>query len=95
MGRKKDNVQINNIADLRRHAINTLDMLCNGDIEVEDAKAASDLYKDVLGTVKIEMDYNRLIGKAKQIKFCNGEESVVSEIDAEQIKRLENKWTGN
>ncbi len=95
MGRKHKQIQVNNIADLRRHALNTLDMLCAGEIEVEDAKAASDLYKDVLGALKVEIDYYKAIGKPKEIKFYDGEESNAATIDVGQVRELENKWRGS
>ncbi len=94
MSRKRDNIKVNNMADLRRHALNTLDMLVCGDIEVEDAKAASDLYKDVLGTLKTEIDYYKAAGKSKEIKFFEGEESAQNIIQVDQVKQLQNKWKG-
>lgn len=94
MGKRRHNIDVNNISDLRRHALNTLNMLCDGDIEVEDANAASNIYKDVLGTLKAEIDYNKVIGKTKEIKFFQGEETPIREVDAKQVKQLENKWRG-
>ena len=91
-GRRK-NVQVNNIADLRRHALNTLDMLCEGDIEVEDAKAASDLYANVLGMLKAEVDYNKAIGRSKEIGFYEGVESQPAVIDRATALALESKST--
>lgn len=94
MSKKRKSTPVNNIADLRRHALNTLDMLVSGEIEVEDAHAASELYKDVLGTLKAEVDYHKAIGKPKEIAFFDGVETEVNLIDVEQVKQLENKWKG-
>ena len=91
---KRISKSVKNIADLRRHALDTLDMLVNGDIDVEDAHAASELYKDVMGTLKVEVDYYKAIGKQREIAFFDGIETEVEMIDQEQVKRLENKWKG-
>lgn len=74
---KRKNIQVNNIADLRRHALNTLDLLCEGEIEVEDARMASELYANVLGILKAEVDYNKAIGRHKEISFYDGIETTV------------------
>ena len=91
---KRISKSVKNIADLRRHALDTLDMLVNGDIDVEDAHAASELYKDVMGTLKVEVDYYKAIGKLREIAFFDGIETEVEMIDQERVKRLENKWKG-
>jgi len=91
---KRISKSVKNIADLRRHALDTLDMLVNGDIDVEDAHAASELYKDVMGTLKVEVDYYKAIGKPREIAFFDGVETQVEMIDQERVKRLENKWKG-
>lgn len=94
MSRKSNGQQVNNISDLRRHALNTLDMLVNGEIEVEDAHAASELYKDVMGTLRVEVDYHKAIGKSTHIAFFHGDETKTATIDAQQIKQLETKFRG-
>jgi cellulase/cellobiase CelA1 len=95
MAKKRNSIQVNNIADLRRHALNTLDMLVCGEIEVEDAHAASELYKDVMGTLKVEVDYCKAIGKPKEIAFFSGEETKTQVIEVEQVRKLEDKWRGD
>lgn len=94
MTKRRVSPPVNNISDLRRHALHTLDMLVSGDIEVEDAHAASELYKDVLGTLRAEVDYNKTLGRCKEIKFYEGEETSVPVLEATQVKMLENKWKG-
>lgn len=94
MGKGKRNpIQVNNISDLRRHALNTLNMLIEGDIEVEDAKVASDLYGNVLGILKAEVDHNKMVGKIAPLPFYESTESEQPALSAKTIEALENKST--
>ncbi len=64
-----EQIPINSISDLRKHAIQTLDKLVAGNIEVSDALAASRLYNNVVDMLKVETDYNKALGKHRQVEF--------------------------
>lgn len=94
MGQRKDRppIKVNTIADLRRHALQTLDKLVDGDMEVEDAHAASKLYGNVIDMLKAEVDYNKMLGKHKEIEFL--EQRDTKEVIDQEVKlALESKST--
>ena len=50
----------NKIEDLRNHLFETLEMLKDGDIDVERAKAVSGVAQTIINSAKVEIDYLRV-----------------------------------
>lgn len=65
----KSKIEVKDINNLRDHAIQTLDMLVSGEIEIEDAMAASKLYGNVVDMLRVQVDYNKYCGNDVQIDF--------------------------
>lgn len=52
----------NKIVDLRDHLFETLEMLKDGDIEIERAKAISEVSRTIIETAKVEIAFLREVG---------------------------------
>lgn len=83
-------VEVNNITSLRDHAIQTLDKLVSGNIDVQDAVAASKLYSNVVDMLKLEIDYNKALGRQKDVLFLDGAPSMRT-LTPDDIMALEGK----
>lgn len=60
---------INNMKDLRNHALGTLQKLDDKEIDIKDAIASAKIYQSIISTIKTEIDYNKMREKAPRIDF--------------------------
>ncbi len=89
---KKKSRTVNNIADLREHAIGVLNDLRDGEIETSDALVASRLYDNVCDITRLEIDYNRSINKEGAIGFLSGDKTPESVVTDGDILMLQQKF---
>ena len=61
--------KIKNIEDLRNFAIDTLDRLKNQEIDVNEALATGKLCDSVINTVKMQLEYHKILGEKSSIPF--------------------------
>lgn len=59
----------NKIQDLRNHLFETLEMLKDGDIEIEKAYAIADVSRAIIDTAKIEIQYIKAIESNQKSLF--------------------------
>ena len=59
------------IHDLRNILSEEIDKLRNGDTTAANVNAVTNATGKILSTVKMEMEYNKLIGKQPSIKFLS------------------------
>lgn len=62
-------MKIKNLEQLRNHALETLEKLSSGLITIEEAGATSKLCENVVSTLKIELDFAKMVGKAPSANF--------------------------
>lgn len=63
---------MNNIEDLRNHAIETLKKLETKKIDMAEAGVTAKLYESLMSSLKTEMEYHKMLGHLPQIKFLEG-----------------------
>jgi hypothetical protein len=69
---------MNTIDKLREHLFDTMQALKDGDMDVEDARAMSDIAQTVINSAKVEVEYLRAVG-GKQSKFLESGATVATE----------------
>lgn len=79
---------IKNIRDLRDHALDTLRRLEKREIELNEADAYGKVYSSVMGSLKLEMDYNKALGQAPLIPFLNVSNTYENALDDDSKSRL-------
>lgn len=85
--------KIRNIEELRDHALATIDKLAAGKIDVTDAVAASKLYSNVMDSVKLELDYHKILDRKETIHFMEPQDKPEkAALSQDQILQLENKF---
>ncbi len=89
---KKRSRTVNNIADLREHAIGVLNDLRDGEIETSDALVASKLYDNVCDITRLEIDYNKSINKEGAIAFLSGDKTAQPVVTEGEILTLQQKF---
>jgi len=52
----------NKIEDLRNHLFETIEMLKEGDIEIDKAKAITDTAQAIINSAKVEADFLKSVG---------------------------------
>lgn len=62
-------MKIENIEDLRDHAIETLEKLSSGEISIEQAGVTGKLCENVMSTVKIQVEVAKMLGREPNIPF--------------------------
>jgi len=73
---------INNLNELREHAIQTLHRLENKEIKVVEAGITAKLYENIISTVKTQLEYAKMLRKNPEINFmgkCTGSHLEVTE----------------
>ncbi len=65
-------MKINNIEDLRNHAIKTLEKLETKKIDMAEAGVTAKLYESLMSSLKTEMEYHKMLGHLPKIKFLDG-----------------------
>lgn len=63
--------KVDSIEKLREHALNTIEKLADGDIDIGEAAATQKLYESVISSCKAEMEYVRLTGRKSRIPFLD------------------------
>ena len=76
---KRDHDYMRSINDLREHAVFTLQRLQEKDIEVPEAVVTAKLYDSIMSSVKLELDYSKMLGVSPNIPFI-GEGQVKSTV---------------
>ena len=61
--------KIKNIDDLRQDALDTLEKLSNGEIDVDQAGVTSKLYENVMSTVKTQIQVAVMLRREPNIPF--------------------------
>jgi len=59
----------NKISDLRNHLFEAIEMLKDGDMELEKAKAIGDLAQVVINSAKVEVDFIKATGTERDSGF--------------------------
>jgi hypothetical protein len=80
---------INTIDALRNHALNTLERLRAGEIDVQEAAVTGKVCDVVIHTIKAQMDYHRMLGQTAQIPFMGNAKLIGVDIDEQ--KTIEHK----
>lgn len=60
---------MNDINKLRTHLFSTLDGLANGSIDIEKAKAISEVGRTIIQTAQVEVNYMRAGGQINRSEF--------------------------
>ena len=79
--------KIKNITELRELALETLEKLRDGKIELSEAVATGKLCDNVINTVKAELQYHLMIGEQPKIPFMQGQRV----IEGQTVKSIEAK----
>jgi hypothetical protein len=66
----------NKIQDLRNHLFETLEMLKDGDIEIDRAIAIADVSRAIIDTAKVEIQYIKAIESNQKSLFLDQPGSV-------------------
>ena len=82
---------MNNIEDLRDHAIATLKKLETKEIDMAEAGVTAKLYESLMSSLKTEMEYHKMLGHLPRIKFLEG---AIYEVKAEKKIETEKKLIG-
>lgn len=61
--------KIKDIGMLREHALNTLEQLAAGEIDVAQASATGKLCDGIISTIKTQLEYSRMIQEDPDITF--------------------------
>lgn len=59
----------NKIEDLRNHLFETIEMLKEGDLEIEKAKAISEVAQVIINSAKVEVQFLKEMGSNKHTNF--------------------------
>ena len=86
-------MSINNIDDLRQHAIDTLMKLSKNTISIEEAGVTGKLCENIVSTIKVQLEYAKMLEQSPDINFLEGctipNGRIIDEV--KDVKRLENK----
>lgn len=66
-----EQTKITNIMQLREHALDTIQSLCSGNIDNQQALTTAKLYDSVVNTIKTEIEYIKLTDSKTKIDFMN------------------------
>ena len=62
-------MQITDIDKLRKHAIDTLEKLSRKEITTEEAGVTGKLCENVISTIKVQLEYAKMLHNDPEIKF--------------------------
>ncbi len=82
---------MNNIEDLREHAISTLKKLETKAIDMAEAGVTAKLYESLLSSLKTEMEYHKMLGHLPRIKFL---EAAAYDLKNEKKIEIDRKLLG-
>lgn len=77
-------MSIKNIDDLRTHAIDTINRLRSQKIDVTEAGVTAKLYENIISTIKLQLERQKMTGDTANIKFLNEEKL----INGKQLKQI-------
>lgn len=80
--------EIKNIDDLRQHAIETIHKLTSKKIDIDEAGVTGKLYENIISSVKVELEHNKMIGYDNPIRFIMGEKEVKGRVIKQAQKSL-------
>lgn len=82
---------IKNIKDLRDHALKTLEKLDNREIDIQEAVTAAKMYSSIIGTIKTELEYHKMLDQKPYIEFLDAANIFESEptLQLTQTRRIE------
>lgn len=63
---------INNVDELRNYLANELERVSQGQTTPAAANASANLAGKILSSVKMELEYNKMVGASPQIGFLKG-----------------------
>ena len=61
-----------NIIELRNIALESLEDLRSGKIEIEEAAVAAKICETVISSVRAELEYHKIVGTVPNIEFMGG-----------------------
>ena len=64
----------NKIEDLRNHLFETIEMLKDGDMEIDKAKAISEVAQVIINSAKVEVNFLKEMGSNRHTGFIQLEE---------------------
>lgn len=59
----------NKIEDLRNHLFEAIEMLKDGEIEIDKAKAIADISQTIINSAKVEVDFIKTTGSTRDTGF--------------------------
>ena len=65
-------MSINNVDELRNYLANELERVSSGQTTPAAANASANLAGKILSSVKMELEYNKMVGASPQIGFLKG-----------------------
>jgi hypothetical protein len=84
-------MSITNIKHLRDHMLNLLARVENDKEVLVEAESTAKVCASILGTLKIEMDYNKMLGQTPNIPFLDVNNFFDNVLDGERTLHIEDK----
>lgn len=81
-------IDIRNIDDLRQHAIDTIHKLTTRKIDIAEAGVTGKLYENIISSLKVELEHNKMVGSDSPIRFLVGEKEVKGKVLKQAQKSL-------
>jgi hypothetical protein len=82
---------INNMRDMRNHALATLAKLDNRSIDIKEAQASAALYSSVMATIKLELEHCKMLEQKPQIAFLESNRVLDVDIDEDNLQITEQR----
>lgn len=76
---------INNVDELRNYLSNELERVSSGQTTPAAANASANLAGKILSSVKMELEYNKMVGASPQIGFLKGFTKKLESISPDRI----------
>ena len=72
--------KVKNIDELRDHLLDTLDQLEQGLIDTYQASITSKVCEGIIATIKVQMDYAKMVEKTPAIGFVNDSMQTIQDV---------------
>ena len=82
---------INNMRDMRNHALHTLAKLDKREIDIKEAQANAALYGSVMATIKLELEHCKMLEQKPQIAFLESNRVLDMDVDDEALQITEQR----
>jgi len=82
---------IKNIDELRSHLTNELEKVSSGKTTPAAANASANLAGKILSSVKMELEYNKMVGAAPKIGFLKGLTNNINKLEHKESSEEDKK----